>query len=79
MGIHGMAGLQHALQQYETERQREVVAVMGGIQFLHSIFGTSFSPAIHARSIGMNIVNSVGLMRKQLVKVATGVDGVWRG
>ena len=77
MGIRDNAGLQYALQQYESERQREVVSVMGGIQFLHTIFGTTFSPAIHVRSVGMNVVNSLGPLRKKLVKVATGIDGIF--
>ncbi len=77
MGIKAKAGLQYALQQYESERQREVVAVMAGLQFLHTVFGTTFSPAIHVRSVGMNVVNSVGPLRRKLVKVASGFDGVF--
>ena len=76
MGIDGSAGLEYALQQYESIRQREVVATMGGIQFLHSVFGTTFSPAVHARSVGMNIINSAGPLRKRLVQVATGAEGI---
>jgi ubiquinone biosynthesis monooxygenase Coq6 len=77
MGIKDNAGLQYALQQYESERQREVVSVMGGIQILHAAFGTTFSPAVHVRSVGMNIVNSIGPVRRKLVRVATGVDGIF--
>jgi 2-polyprenyl-6-methoxyphenol hydroxylase-like FAD-dependent oxidoreductase len=76
MGIGGSAGLEYALQQYESNRQREVVATMGGIQFLHGVFGTTFSPAVHARSVGMNIINSAGPLRRKLVRVATGVEGI---
>ena len=77
MGIKDKAGLQYALQQYESERQREVVSVMGGIQVLHTMFGTTFSPAVHIRSVGMNLINSLGPMRRKLVKVATGENGVF--
>jgi ubiquinone biosynthesis monooxygenase Coq6 len=76
MGIGGMTGLQYALQQYESSRQRQVVATMGGIQFLHSVFATTFSPMVHARSMGMNIVNSAGPLRRKLVQVATGFEQV---
>jgi len=76
MGVDGSAGLDYALQQYESSRQREVVATMGGIQFLHGVFGTTFSPAIHARSVGMNIINSAGPLRRRLVQVATGMEGI---
>lgn len=78
MGIAdgGAAGLEYALQQYEVERQREVVATMGGIQFLHGVFGTTFSPAVHARSVGMNMINSAGPIRRRLARVATGLQGI---
>ena len=76
MGVGGTAGLEYALQQYESERQREVVATMGGIQFLHGVFGTTFSPAVHARSVGMNIINSAGPIRRKLVQVACGLQGI---
>jgi len=74
MGIDGMTGLQYALQQYESSRQRQVVATIGGIQFLHSVFSTTFSPLVHARSMGMNIANSSGPLRRKLVQVATGFE-----
>jgi 2-polyprenyl-6-methoxyphenol hydroxylase-like FAD-dependent oxidoreductase len=74
MGIDGSAGLGYALQQYESSRQREVIATMGGIQFLHGVFGTTVSPAVHARSVGMNIINSAGPIRRRLVKIATGIE-----
>lgn len=77
MGLDGMAGLQYALQQYESSRQRQAVATMGGIQFLHGAFATTFSPMVHARSMGMNIVNSAGPLRKKLVQVATGFEQVF--
>jgi len=76
MGVGGTAGLEYALQQYESERQREVVATIGGIQFLHGVFGTTFSPAVHARSVGMNIINSAGPIRRKLVQVACGLQGI---
>jgi len=76
MGIDGSAGLEYALQKYESSRQREVLTTMGGIQFLHGVFGTTFSPAVHARSVGMNLINLSGPIRRKLVRVATGVDGI---
>ena len=76
MGIDTNAGLDYALKQYESSRQREVVATMGGIQFLHGAFGTTFSPAVHVRSVGMNMINSIGPVRRKLVKVATGIEDV---
>lgn len=85
------AGLEYALQQYESERQREVLAVMAGIQFLHNAFGigndicsssSSLSVidpvAVYARSLGMNMVNMVGPVRRGLVRIASGRSGVFR-
>ena len=75
MGIKAKAGLQYALQQYESERQRESYCGYGRASIL--AFGTTFSPAIHVRSVGMNVVNSLGPLRRKLVKVTSGFDGVF--
>lgn len=72
MGTKCNAGVEYALKQYESERQREVLATMTGIQFLHEAFSTTVAPAVHVRSLGMNLLNLVGPVRKQLAKVATG-------
>ena len=72
MGTKGNAGVEYALKQYESERQREVLATMTGIQFIHEAFSTTFAPAIHLRSLGMNLVNLANPVRKHLAQVATG-------
>jgi len=76
MGIQSTAGLQYALQQYESERQREVLATMGGIQALHGAFSTGFAPAVYIRSLGMNVLNSVGPVRRYLAAVAVGANQI---
>jgi len=71
-------GLIHALRLYESERQREVVAVMCGIQALHTVFSAQFAPAVYARSLGMNLINSFGgPVRRKLAQVAAGFSGVF--
>lgn len=75
MGIQSNPGLKLSLQQYESERQREVLKMMGGIQLLHEVFSTTFAPAIYLRSLGMNVVNSTGLIRRYLAGIAAGVNG----
>lgn len=61
------------LKRYESERQRQVSLIQGGIQFLHGAFSTTFTPAVHARNIGVNVVNVMGSMRRTFAKIATGV------
>jgi len=78
MGLHTKSGLQYALQQYESERQREVLATMGGIQALHGVFSTDFAPAVYMRSLGMNVVNSVGPVRNYLASVAVGASQIFK-
>lgn len=61
------------LKRYEIERQRQVTLIQGGIQFLHGAFSTTFAPTVHVRSLGMNIVNLVGPVRRSFAKVAAGI------
>jgi len=77
MGIKSNAGLQYSLQQYESERIKEVTAMICGIQGFHQVFSMTSSPLLHMRSLGMNIVNSSDMIRKKFSEVATGVHGVF--
>jgi 2-polyprenyl-6-methoxyphenol hydroxylase-like FAD-dependent oxidoreductase len=69
------------LDRYNSTRQAHVGVTMGGIHALHMAFGLSSEttsstwwapPGIFARSLGMNLVNSVGPIRKRLAAVAAG-------
>lgn len=79
MGTKGNAGIEYALNQYETERQREALATIAGIQFLHGMFSTTATPAIHVRSLGMNFLNLADPIRKHLANVATGDTTLFGG
>ena len=68
-------GTMHFLNQYNAERRAEVSAVLGGIHALHEFFATKFEPAIFVRSLGMNLVNALGPVRKHLAEVAAGRRG----
>ena len=65
--------VEYFLKRYESERQRQVSLIQGGIQFLHGAFNTTFAPAVHARSLGMNIINLMAPMRRTCAKIAAGV------
>ena len=69
-------GTMHFLNQYNTERRAEVSAVLGGIHALHGMFATAFEPAVYVRSLGMNLVNALGPVRRHLAEVAAGRRGV---
>lgn len=63
------------LSQYDAKRRMEVGVMMGAIHALHEAFDLKAGPAVFARSLGMNLVNSVQFVRGGLAGVAT---GVWR-
>jgi ubiquinone biosynthesis UbiH/UbiF/VisC/COQ6 family hydroxylase len=62
------------LPDYQTERQVAIPAKVGGIHLLHSLFGMQSAPMKHGKSIGMSLVNQVGPLRRQLAKIATGLE-----
>mmetsp|Transcript_19674 Transcript_19674/g.43781 ORF Transcript_19674/g.43781 Transcript_19674/m.43781 type:complete len:583 (-) Transcript_19674:38-1786(-) len=72
-------GTMHFLNQYDSERRAEVSATLGGIHALHNMFGTTFSPAVYIRSLGMNLVNAAGPVRRRLAEVAAGRRGALPG
>ena len=72
-------GTMHFLNQYDSERKAEVSATLGGIHALHNMFGTTFSPAVYIRSLGMNLVNAAGPVRRRLAEVAAGRRGALSG
>uniref|UniRef100_A0A7S4K9U6 FAD-binding domain-containing protein n=1 Tax=Odontella aurita TaxID=265563 RepID=A0A7S4K9U6_9STRA len=74
-----VGGTMQFLSEYDAERRAEVAAAMAGIQALHVAFGMKdFVPGIYARSLGMNLVNAVGPVRRHLAAVAAGRKGVFR-
>ena len=62
------------LQDYEQNRQWSVPQKVGGIHLLHSLFGMRSTPLMHGKSIGMSVVNQIGPVRRQLAKIATGLE-----
>ena len=62
------------LQDYEQNRQWSVPQKVGGIHLLHSLFGMQSTPLMHGKSIGMSVINQIGPMRRQLAKIATGLE-----
>ena len=68
-------GTMHFLNQYNKERRAEVSAVLGGIHALHEFFATKFEPAVYVRSLGMNLINALGPVRRHLAEVAAGRRG----
>jgi ubiquinone biosynthesis monooxygenase Coq6 len=62
------------LQDYEQNRQWSVPQKVGGIHLLHSLFGMRSAPIMHGKSIGMSVINQIGPVRRQLAKIATGLE-----
>ena len=58
------------LSDYEKGRQQQVTMTVGGIHALHRIFHEQDTMAKHIKSLGMNLVQSVGPVRRRLVQAA---------
>ena len=88
IGLEDVAALANAIQKahdcgmeagqflddYEQNRQWNVPLKVGGIHLLHSLFGMQSAPLMHGKSIGMSMINQFGPLRRQLAKIATGMD-----
>eukprot|EP00592_Proboscia_alata_P005755 CAMPEP_0194371984 /NCGR_PEP_ID=MMETSP0174-20130528/20296_1 /TAXON_ID=216777 /ORGANISM="Proboscia alata, Strain PI-D3" /LENGTH=530 /DNA_ID=CAMNT_0039150237 /DNA_START=257 /DNA_END=1849 /DNA_ORIENTATION=+ len=70
------------LQEWDRERLVESTAIMGGIQVLHGFFSVAGNQELPAalelpigwvRSLGMNGIQSLGVVRKGLARLAAGV------
>jgi len=53
------AGWIDHLAEYESERQRHVIAIMAGIDGLKRLYSTNFTPLVLARSLGLSAVNAL--------------------
>jgi ubiquinone biosynthesis UbiH/UbiF/VisC/COQ6 family hydroxylase len=63
------------LQEYATDRQKNVSISLGGIHALQRIFGNQDVALLHAKTLGMNILQNVAPLRRQLaVAAAHGVS-----
>jgi ubiquinone biosynthesis UbiH/UbiF/VisC/COQ6 family hydroxylase len=58
------------LGQYEAERQAQVQTTVAGIHALHELFAVQGAVAKHVKSAGMNLVQSVGPIRRRLAQAA---------
>jgi ubiquinone biosynthesis monooxygenase Coq6 len=63
------------LQDYNSNRQRNVSVALGGIHLLNRIFANNDVPLQHAKTLGMNVIQNFGTLRRQLaVSAAHGVS-----
>ncbi|GKZ00483.1 hypothetical protein MPSEU_001000800 [Mayamaea pseudoterrestris] len=58
------------LHEYESGRKEQVTMTVGGIHALHQMFHQQSTLAKHVKSLGMNLVQSVGPVRQRLVHAA---------
>ncbi|XP_034243603.1 ubiquinone biosynthesis monooxygenase COQ6, mitochondrial [Thrips palmi] len=58
------------LKVYQSERLYETLPKMKVIHFMHTLYKTSFTPAVVLRSLGLSLVQSMPLVKKQLIKRA---------
>ena len=60
------------MDEYGRSRKRDVSLRLAGIHMLHEVFASS-GPLMHAKSLGMQVANQVGPIRRQLAVVAAGL------
>ncbi|KAL3935346.1 MAG: hypothetical protein SGBAC_009117 [Bacillariaceae sp.] len=58
------------LNEYDSNRLRNVSLSLGGIHALQRIFGTQNVPLQHVKTFGMNMIQNVGPLRRQLALAA---------
>jgi len=58
------------LNEYETSRKLQVSLTLAGIHALQRVFGLQSMPFKHLKSFGMNLLQNVGPLRKQLAQAA---------
>lgn len=58
------------LVEYEQSRKKQVSLTLSGIHALHQMFGVQDTLAKHVKSLGMNLIQNVGPVRRSLVHAA---------
>ncbi|XP_046372981.2 ubiquinone biosynthesis monooxygenase COQ6, mitochondrial-like [Haliotis rufescens] len=58
------------LHDYETERQRHVVPVMGAIDGLQKLYSVDFTPIVVLRSLGLHATNTLDFIKRQIISRA---------
>jgi len=58
------------LRPYETTRQRKVIPLIGGLQALHHIYGSNWSPLVALRSFGLQSVDALPMLKNAFAKFA---------
>lgn len=58
------------LNEYATERRRNVTISLGGIHALQRLFHSQDLALLHAKTLGMNVIQNVGPLRRQLAIAA---------
>jgi len=58
------------LQPYETSRQRKVLPLIAGLQGLHHLYGSTWSPIVALRSFGLQTVDAVPGLKSAFAKFA---------
>lgn len=66
----GDLGSASILQPYETSRQRKVLPLIAGLQALHHLYGSTWSPVVALRSFGLQTVDALPVLKSAFAKFA---------
>jgi len=71
----GMSSLGRVMEtHYNRERKLQCAKVQGGIHLLHEIFSSDVNGFVHARGIGLGLVNMIAPAKRLIVQEACGVE-----
>ncbi|XP_060572224.1 ubiquinone biosynthesis monooxygenase COQ6, mitochondrial-like [Ruditapes philippinarum] len=59
------------LKEYETDRQRKVLPVIGTIDGLHRLYNTDFTPIVLLRTLGLQAVNALTPLKDKIIEQAS--------
>lgn len=59
------------LKQYQSRRQLHNLPVMAAVHGLHFLYGTTWTPFVLLRSIGLNVVDSLSAVKGLITKRAS--------
>lgn len=64
----------HLLQEYEKSRTKANLAMMAVLDGLQRTFSVQWEPFSLARNLGLDFVNNSGLVKRQMMRFAMGLD-----
>ncbi|KAK6638914.1 hypothetical protein RUM43_007184 [Polyplax serrata] len=59
------------LARYESERQKQIVPMLTVVHLLQKLYNTSFAPVVLFRSVGLQLTNALGPIKRKIIEQAS--------